>query len=529
MGIKPFRVLADMSHAAQGYCGFAQESRVLFKVLSELAGVEPTGLIYGRGEAVVEHRFLPEASLALRRENQSIFLQKLVDGPPPVSGWRFERWSQRVQHWWRMHYSRQVETERLDNGMFWDWIWRVLLARSLSDHDIELAKQGRFLAANLGGKLLATRSLLGRAAPRIDTREFDFAIFHDSQPIELSPQTCKLIRYYDLIPGVRPDLVGSAASIRIHYRAIRRCLRDSIFVCNSVPTRDDLLRIHPELEERSVIIPNVLPDAYFPEHLPEMLPSIRQSRRATPRNNAGQRDPKRRPANAERSPPRYLVMAATIEPRKNHVLLVRAFERLRARHPEEQLKLVIVGRPGWKFDEATTAMSPLVRSGRIEHLIDVPTSELRVLYSHAAALVFPSLYEGFGYGPLEAMCCRTPAVVSDIAAHRWAYGDAALYFDPYSVDSLVEALERLLYAPADGLRAQLITAGVERVKRYSIAAVGQAWQRLFTELARQGVTHDATRARLADFTANELARTTDLGSPPAATTHVTFDTKRDAA
>jgi glycosyltransferase involved in cell wall biosynthesis len=196
--------------------------------------------------------------------------------------------------------------------------------------------------------------------------------------------------------------------------------------------------------------------------------------------------------------PPYLLMTAAIEPRKNHVTLVRAFESLLARH-DTDLCLVIVGRPGWKYSEALQAMKPLIEQGRIIHLMDVPIQELRVLNSHAEAMVFPSLYEGFGYGPLEAMCCRTPAVVSDIAAHRWAYGEAALYFDPYRLDSFVEALEQLLFSDPAECRERLVEAGLERVKLYSAQTVSEHWLALFDELRRQNIRNNVSDARLASF------------------------------
>ena len=306
------------------------------------------------------------------------------------------------------------------------------------------------LLANLSGQTLAARSVYRLPSPRLETRGFDFAIFHDSQAIKISPQTCKLIRYQDLIPGLRPDLVGSRTCVESHFRAIRRCRKDSIYVCSSEPTRGDLLRAFPELEQRCVVIPDVLVDSYYPDHQPPMLSTILKSRQSA----ASGRARVQKSADRGQLAP-YLIFVSTIEPRKNHLTLIRAFEKLLARHATD-LRLVIVGSAGWKYQEALQAMQPLITQRRLYHLENVPQQELRILYTHAEALVFPSFYEGFGYPPLEAMCCDTPTVVSDVATHRWVYGDAALYFDPYRTDSLVASLAQLLFSSDDSLRDALV-------------------------------------------------------------------------
>jgi glycosyltransferase involved in cell wall biosynthesis len=202
-----------------------------------------------------------------------------------------------------------------------------------------------------------------------------------------------------------------------------------------------------------------------------------------------------------RALPPYLLMVSTIEPRKNHAALVRAFELALARHPSD-LRLMIVGAPGWNFTEAFQAMAPLIRRGRLVHLENVPLAELRVLYSHAEAVVFPSLYEGFGYSPLEAMCCGAPVIASDIAAHRTTYGDAVLYCDPYQIESIASAIERLCLADDDTLRSDLIARGEQRARRFRVRAMTAPWQALLHELGRQRITHNVQQARLADFNAD---------------------------
>jgi glycosyltransferase involved in cell wall biosynthesis len=266
-----------------------------------------------------------------------------------------------------------------------------------------------------------------------------------------------------------------------------------VFTCISESARTDLVSIFPALAERSVTIPCTLAGAYYPEYMPEMIPYIVDGRQSTfTRTHQGKR------RYWKKDHPPYLLMVSTIEPRKNYTALVRAFETILARYRND-LRLVVVGSVGWNAKPILHAMEPLVRRGRLIHLDEVPLPELRVLYSHAVATVFPSLYEGFGYSPLESMCCHTPAIVSDIAAHRGVYGEAALYCDPYRVSSIVAAIERLCLASDTDLREELIERGRRRVTRFRATAVAAQWRALLEELRRQSITSNVEDARLAGF------------------------------
>jgi glycosyltransferase involved in cell wall biosynthesis len=167
------------------------------------------------------------------------------------------------------------------------------------------------------------------------------------------------------------------------------------------------------------------------------------------------------PADAERE--RFLVYPARAWPHKNHERLFAAFARLRERHPD--LELVLTA-----YDGPTP---PGVRS-----LGHVPREELVRLYGTAAGLVFPSMYEGFGQPPLEAMACGCPVASSNAAALPEVCGDAARLFDPTSIDEMVAAVEEILARPAEWSER-----GIARAARFS-------WE----ETAR---AHDAAYAAVA--------------------------------
>lgn len=133
------------------------------------------------------------------------------------------------------------------------------------------------------------------------------------------------------------------------------------------------------------------------------------------------------------------------------------------------LKLCIVGAAP---DTRAAAFQRIVEEARTQPASVCYTgrrsdAELRALYSAAFAFAFPSLYEGFGFPPLEAMLCGAPVLVSDRTSIPEVCGDAALYFDPLSPDSLRQAVERLLGDP--GLRVTLIESGRQRANQFTWA------------------------------------------------------------
>lgn len=139
----------------------------------------------------------------------------------------------------------------------------------------------------------------------------------------------------------------------------------------------------------------------------------------------------------------YLLVVATLEPRKNLLSLIDAYSRLpaplRQRHP-----LVIVGARGWLTEALERRLEPLERGGQIKRLGYVPQEELPLIYAGAHAFVFPSLYEGFGLPVLEAMASGTPTLTSNRSSLPEVAGDAALLVDPEDVGALTAKLERLL-------------------------------------------------------------------------------------
>ncbi|MBN9523940.1 glycosyltransferase family 4 protein [bacterium] len=169
---------------------------------------------------------------------------------------------------------------------------------------------------------------------------------------------------------------------------------------------------------------------------------------------------------------RYLLTVGTVEPRKNHVTLFRAYAALKARGRVAGVPLVVVGAKGHDSDAIVAELDRLGLTADDVRMAGF-AGPLPALYSGAAALAYPSRYEGFGLPPLEAMACGCPVVVSTATSLPEVVGDAGLLADPDDIDTLADHLGRVLAEPE--LRVRLVAAGRER-------AAGFTWRRYAEEL-----------------------------------------------
>lgn len=176
---------------------------------------------------------------------------------------------------------------------------------------------------------------------------------------------------------------------------------------------------------------------------------------------------------------RYVLALGTVEPRKNLPVLVRAFDAVAASDPE--LRLVIAGADGWGADEFNAAWAAARHGDRLVRLGYVSDQMRRDLLGGAVALAYPSIYEGFGLSPLEAMSVGTPVVASRAGALPETLGDAALLVEPTDVDGLAGALDRVVHD--DALRADLVARGCRRVEQYSWPRVAPRFVDLYRSLA----------------------------------------------
>lgn len=171
---------------------------------------------------------------------------------------------------------------------------------------------------------------------------------------------------------------------------------------------------------------------------------------------------------------KYLLFVGSIEPRKNLLSLLKAYSTL----PEEvrkEYRLRLVGFKGWENRDVVEMIEKL--KDNIDYLGYVPIESLADQYRNAYCFVYPSLYEGFGLPPLEAMACGCPVIVSDVTSLPEVCGDAALYVDPLDIDSIADGMLKMVSDEA--LREDFRKRGLQRATMFSWEACAREHLKIF--------------------------------------------------
>lgn len=161
---------------------------------------------------------------------------------------------------------------------------------------------------------------------------------------------------------------------------------------------------------------------------------------------------------------RFILFVGTIEPRKNVTRLIEAFANLLTCQLAD-LKLVIGGAKGWFYEDVFARAEELGLEGQVMFPGYIPASELPLWYNAAELFVYPSLYEGFGLPPLEAMACGTPVVTANTSSLPEVVGEAGLTVAPLDVEALAEAMRRVLNDAT--LRREMRERGLQRAQSFS--------------------------------------------------------------
>ena len=464
------RALIDIRvGGATEHAGIPQDCRLLVKTLGITNNVKLSVLIH------------PDFSVRKFREcvetTPTLAAALLLNGSGKQYGNDKARAGRGIRRLLRRLRSKMGERSpypiRPVDGAMSDAVWRTYLSPTLSHQDRALlGKTDIFISA-----IPENRMQRWRSWPMLKTSGFDFVIFPDLRSVTVSPGTTKIFRFHDALPIVASDMFQDRASVERQFKLLANGCRDSFLVCNSEPTRKQLLRLFPELEARSVVIPCTMPDFAVWKGSDIPLGRIVADRRAA---HVGSRKPPVPPVLTEGQ--EFVLMVSTIEPRKNHLGAIDALDRVK-RSLGRDIKLIIVGAPGWKDKPVLDEIARGVQGQSIIHLSRVPQEELVSLYQKASAVLFPSFAEGFGFAPLEAMQCGTPAVVSDVAAHRWVLGDAALYADPYDTAAIAHQLSLLLTdSNGEGLRRELRSKAANVLDRFTATTTSQQWSMLLDRL-----------------------------------------------
>jgi len=177
----------------------------------------------------------------------------------------------------------------------------------------------------------------------------------------------------------------------------------------------------------------------------------------------------------------FILYTGNIKPHKNVDRLIEAFSMLRQRGFEDT-KLLIIGDEISKYPNLRRLVHRFQLHQHVRFLGFVPDATLAVLYRLASVFVFPSLYEGFGLPPLEAMAAGAPVITSNISSLPEVVGDAAVLINPMDVGEIADAMARVLGDPA--LRADLIRRGRQRVQAFSWERSVARVRQVYAELTR---------------------------------------------
>jgi len=261
-------------------------------------------------------------------------------------------------------------------------------------------------------------------------------------PITVSG-AAKISTIHDLVPLRLPHTTLNDKGIFV--QQVRDAIKSSqLIICVSENTKNDILQYF-----------NVNPDRLFVTYQPitlnKRLPGKEAVNRKLNYYNLKNRN--------------YILFVGAIEPKKNIKRLIEAFLSI-----ETDMPLVIAGKKAWLWQNELEILSSKWNNKYIHRKIRlleyVPISDLPALYKGAQCLAFPSLYEGFGLPPLEAMSLGCPVVTSSVSSLPEICGDAALYVNPYDSKDISDKLEKIL--SDDELKARLIQNGYERAEYFSM-------------------------------------------------------------
>jgi len=485
------RVLMDLHPAFSGYAGIQQEVRLLFKMLTQADNVKTSGLVLSPSwstRAVPPRQSDPDKAayydrlsdfIAALDENLS---KRVVHGPVARMRWVADVAIQALSVMLKSAVGTSFPLFEIDSSLYADFLWQRLFSYSLSDADRARIVGEKFLGTSLGRHFMHGVGMCGLPYPKLDSRGFDVVIAHAAFPCRLSKETQLIIRHQDAIQFTHPDYNPNRRDFFItYYLPLRYNVKraKAIFVCNSEPTREDFVRLFPEAEARSFTIPCVISDSFYKVVNGDPIPEIVRRRSCPPYSASSVTASLDRSSNFAED---YLLVVARLEPRKNYLTVIKAWEQYRLKTGQD-LKLIAVAGKGWEHHTLRQAMEFHLARGNLFHLENVPVEELRILYSRAKAVLSASYAEGFDIPGIEAMLCQCPVIASDIKTHRWVYGDAALYFDPDSATSLCDALEQLFHRDqAVRLRHELTRKGLELARGYQEDAVRPMWEDLLTKL-----------------------------------------------
>ena len=267
---------------------------------------------------------------------------------------------------------------------------------------------------------------------------------------------------HDMSYKVYPETVRLKTKLMLNLSLKRSCKRAHKIITVSEFSKQEIIRYMNINADKIVVAPNGLAhDIFKPQTDIQKTEAVKQRY-----NIQGE----------------YFLYLGTLEPRKNIERLVEAYSALKKETSNVPL-LVMAGRKGWLYDSIFKKVKELKLEQSIIFTGYAEDEDTPLLLSGATAFVFPSLYEGFGLPPLEAMACGTPVLTSNCSSLPEVVGDAAILVDPYSVAEITQGMKNLM--TDENLRTELSQKGMERAKLFTWDNTADIIYNVYKELLGQ--------------------------------------------
>ena len=269
-----------------------------------------------------------------------------------------------------------------------------------------------------------------------------------------------VVTVHDMVYKAFPNTVRARTKHMLDLGLSQSMKRADRIVTDSVFSKSEIIKYFPDFADKIRVVPcGVDSEIFRPVQNPDAFHEIQKKYQL---------------------PEQYFLYLGTIEPRKNLENLIAAYSDFVLTH-ERPAKLVLAGAKGWLYDNIFKKIQDFNLQDSVIFTEYVQEQDLPVLMSYALAFVFPSVYEGFGMPPLEAMACGTPVLVSDAASLPEVTGtDAAVVVKPYSVQSIAKGLH-LLFTD-NNLRTSLSQKGLARAKEFSWEKSAELLYQVYLEI-----------------------------------------------
>ncbi len=265
----------------------------------------------------------------------------------------------------------------------------------------------------------------------------------------------QIVTIYDIIPLLYPE---TQTFIQRFYWKIQLPLaakKSDLVITISENSKNDIVSRFDVPKEKVVVTPLAADERFQVMNNPQALRKVKEKYHL---------------------PEKFFLYLGTLEPRKNVPLVIKALAKLKKK---DRIKLVIAGKKGWKYQEIFDLVDKLGLKNDVVFTGFVAEKDLPALYNLAFAFIFPSLYEGFGLPPLEAMACGCPVIASNTSSLPEVVKDAGILINPQKEDELYEAMNKLLINLP--LREDLKQKGLLRTKKFSWNKVAEKTLQVYNE------------------------------------------------